>query len=286
MDTSKAANHVFTNGGEVADHQGRTTPVHPLLPSIAIPTTAGTGSEVQSFALIGDATTHRKMACSAPGAMPDIAILDPVLTMTLPREITAQAGLDALVHSVETAVCTLRDASSGALSTEAFTQLFTHLPRVLDDPADLEAREAMLIGSMKAGMAIERSMLGAAHSMANPLTARHGIPHGLAVGMTLPHVIRYNAKGSLAPPHYAALVRAAELRRSPSDVALSEHLADRLQDLLEHCGEKTRLQDWGVTDADVRALAEDADTQWTAQFNPRPVDIAGFESLYAAALSA
>jgi alcohol dehydrogenase len=285
MDTAKAANMLFTNGGEIADYRGRSTPATPLLPSIAIPTTAGTGSEVQSFALIADAETHRKMACAAPGAMPDIAILDPVLTLSLPREITAHTGLDALVHSVETAVCTARDAGSSALSTEAFVKIVTHLPRVLEDPEDLDARDAMLLGSMKAGMAIERSMLGAAHAMANPLTANHGIPHGLAVGMLIPHVIRFNAAERPAAAIYARLVRSAGLRRSRSHAVLAEHLADHIQELVRDCGKKTTLKEWGVAQSDVPALAEDAHTQWTAQFNPRPVDVAGFEALYAAATS-
>ena len=165
-----------------------------MLPMVAVPTTAGTGSEAQSFALISDAETHVKMACGDKKAACRVAILDPRLTLTQPPRVTALTGIDAIAHAVETYVSTKRSQISQAFSREAWQFLVRHFEQVLERPADLEARGSMQIGACLAGLAIEHSMLGAAHGLANPLTAHFGLAHGQAVGVMLPHVIRFNAE--------------------------------------------------------------------------------------------
>ncbi|MEY4691253.1 MAG: hypothetical protein RIT19_1578, partial [Verrucomicrobiota bacterium] len=193
IDTAKGVNFLLTQGGEMRDYQGVGKATRPMLPLIAIPTTAGTGSECQSAALIADEVTHHKMACLDPKAAARIALLDPELTVSQPRRVTALTGLDALVHAVESAVTTRRTVWSSMFSREAFRLCAGALETVLRSPDDLEARGRMLLGAAMAGTAIENSMLGAAHSAANPLTAHFGIVHGAAVGLMIPQVIRFNA---------------------------------------------------------------------------------------------
>src|SRR5262249_55152401 len=149
------------------DYQGRGKATRPMLPLIAVPTTAGTGSECQSYALIADGDTHQKMACGDPKAAARIALLDPRLTVSQPPSVTACTGLDAISHAVESAVPRARSELSLLYAREAFRLLTAHFPRVRDDPDDLEARAQMQLGAAFAGTAIEHSMLGAAHAAAN-----------------------------------------------------------------------------------------------------------------------
>ena len=285
IDTAKGANFLLTNGGVMADYRGRNKATRPMLPMIAVPTTAGTGSEVQSFALIADETTHAKMACGDPGAAPRFALLDPELSATQPRAVTACTGLDAIAHAVETAVTRPRNDRSGPLSLRSFALAAEHLPRVLSDPEDLRARGAMLHAACLAGAAIEQSMLGAAHSLANPLSARFGIPHGQAVGTMLPHVVRFNAGDPDAAAIYAELAAVAGIApRGTPPAEAARALAERLDALIQLAGLPAQLSACGVAAADLDALAAEAAEQWTAQFNPRPVAAAELRGLYATAL--
>ncbi len=183
LDCAKGINFVLTNGGSMADYRGFGKARGPMLPSIGVPTTAGTGSEAQSYALISDAGTHAKMACGDHKAAFKVAILDPELTVTLPRRVTAVAGYDALSHAVESYVTTTRTFVSDLFARDAWRLLEAHYERVLETTPALEARGAMLVGAHEAGIAIEQSMLGATHACANPLTALYGTTHGEAPGM-------------------------------------------------------------------------------------------------------
>src|SRR5215210_4689821 len=209
MDCAKGLNFLLTNGGRIADYKGFGKAVKPMLPSIGVPTTAGTGSEAQSYALITDETSHLKMACGDRKASFRVAVLDPELTLSQPRAVTAVTGIDALAHAVESYVCTKRNPVSQAFSLAAWRHLEPNLEAVLRDPRDLGARAAMQVGSHLAGAAIENAMLGICHSCANPLSAHYGLTHGLAVGVLLPHVIRFNAPA--AEPLYAELMAVSRL---------------------------------------------------------------------------
>ena len=275
LDTAKATNFLLTNGGPLSEFwvasPSRRSLTKPLLPCIAIPTTAGTGSEVQCHALIADAKTHAKMALGEAGAEPTLALLDPELTLTLPPSVTAQTGIDALVHAIETAVTKPRTAHSLLFSHEAFRLLAANFSRVLENPSDLEAREAMQLGATWAGLAIEYSMLGIAHSLANPLTAHFGVVHGQAVGVMLPHVIRFNAADPATRRAYEAL------GQSP------EALAEQVTCWLRLAGLQTSLRACGVEETALPTLAAEAARQWTAAFNPRAVTATELAELYRAA---
>ena len=207
LDCAKGINFVLTNGGTMRDYQGHDKASRPMLPMVGVPTTAGTGSDAQSYAIISDPVTHEKMACGAAGAAFRVAILDPVLTVSQPRALTATAGYDALSHAVESIVTAKRTTVSDLFAADAFRLLEAHYERVLAKADDLDARAAMLLGSHEAGMAIEQSMLGATHACANPLTARYGTTHGVAISVMLPHVVRWN--GQEVGERYAQLLRIA-----------------------------------------------------------------------------
>jgi alcohol dehydrogenase len=279
LDCAKGISFVVTNGGSMADYRGYGLARQPLLPLVGVPTTAGTGSEAQSYALISDPRTHEKMACGDRSAAFRVAILDPLLTLSLPASVTATAGYDALSHAVESFVTTRRNPASELYAREAWRLLESAFERVLSHPSDAEARGAMLLGAHWAGAAIEASMLGATHACANPLSARYGTAHGVAISLMLPHVVRWNA--AVASDRYADLLRAAG--RAPG-LDAAETLARRLEDLAEAGGLPGGLRAAGVLEADLPALAEDAARQWTGRFNPRPFDAAGALDLYRLAM--
>jgi len=278
MDCAKGINFILTNGGRIGDYKGHGKAAKTMLPSIGVPTTSGTGSEAQSFALITDEQTHIKMACGDRKAAFRVAILDPEVTLSQPRAVTAVTGIDALAHAIESFVCTSRNPISVMCSLAAFKYLEPNFERVLREPSNLAARSAMQIGAYLAGMAIENSMLGVCHGCANPLTAHYGLTHGVAVGVMLPHVIRFNAV--IAGPLYAELVDAAGLakNRPAGDV-----LAERIRKLNLVAELPGSLQECGVSDTILQLLAEEANQQWTARFNPRPVTEADILKIYQAA---
>jgi len=263
LDCAKGINLILTNGGQIADYRGYGHAQKPLLPMVAIPTTAGTGSEAQSYAVISDSTTHLKMACGDPKLAFSTVILDPELTLSQPAQVTASAGFDAIAHAVETAVTTRRTSLSILFSKEAFRLLNANYERVLTEPNDLDARGAMHLGAFYAGIAIEQSMLGAAHACANPLTAQYQLTHGIALAILLPHVVRWNTQ--MSDSLYSGLMDS----NIPPEQA-GTRLAERLVELSKAGGFPSNLKTIGIPQHDLADLAESAGTQWTGTFNPRP----------------
>jgi alcohol dehydrogenase len=249
---------------------------------IAVPTTAGTGSETQSFALISDAVTHVKMACGDKKASCRIALLDPQLTVSQPQRVTALTGIDALAHALETYVTKTRNPVSLSFSREAWLLLGENFARVLDVPDDLEARSGMQLGACFAGLAIENSMLGATHALANPLTSHYGIVHGQAIGLMLPHVIRFN--GEQCGSWYQDLLEGTGGANGfPAPDSGVEGLADFVAGLVRKARLPQRLSECGVSAEKLPDMAKDAAKQWTGTFNPRPVSEPELLSLYQAA---
>jgi alcohol dehydrogenase len=280
MDCAKGVNFLYSCGGRMQDYRGVGKATGPLAPMIAVPTTAGTGSETQSFALISDAETHVKMACGDKRAAFRIALLDPALTVTQPPRVTALTGFDAIAHAVETAVSKARTPLSLAFSREAWRRLMPNYAQVLRRPDDLEARGEMQLGACLAGLAIENSMLGAAHALANPLTATYGVTHGEAVATMLPHVVRRN--GSSVDGQYAELM-GATARDDRGVGAIADVLAGVLADAAKSAGLATRLRDHQVDRSNLSQLAADAAKQWTLTFNPVNFEADELAELYAQA---
>jgi alcohol dehydrogenase len=276
LDAAKGINFLLTQGGAMQDYRGFGNATRPMLPGIGIPTTAGTGSEAQSYAIISDAGTHEKMACGDPKAAFRVAILDPELTLSQPERVTAISGYDAISHAVESYVTTRRNPLSAMYAREAWRLLAPNYERVLAEPADRAARAAMLLGAHLAGTAIELSMLGAAHACANPLTARFGTTHAVAVSLMLPHVIRWN--GEVVGSLYADLLPAQS-----SDGDAAGAMARHIERLASAAGLPRDLQSLGIPTAAFADLAQDASSQMTGRFNPRPLDAAAARDLYARA---
>jgi alcohol dehydrogenase len=263
MDCAKGINFLLTNGGRMQDYWGYAKTRLPLAPMIGIPTTTGTGSEAQTYALISDAETHVKMACGDPGAAFRIALLDPELALSQPHQVRAVAGYDAVSHAVETWVTTKRNAISQMYSREAWRLLDANFERAMAKLDDVDAIAGMQVGAYFAGVAIENSMLGATHACANPLTARYGTVHGAAIAALLSHVIRWNEP-----------VAAARYRELHADAAA------RAEDLAQAAGLSCRVAPLGVSHTELPHLAEEAAKQWTGRFNPRPFDAAGAIEVY------
>jgi alcohol dehydrogenase len=276
MDCAKGCNFLLTNGGRMEDYWGVGKATKPMLPMIAIPTTSGTGSEAQSFALIAKADSHMKMACGDSKAACRIALLDPDLTLSLPGSVTAATGIDAISHAVESFVTTKRNPVSQLFSRKAWQLLVQSFPHVVGPAPVAKARAGMLLGAHLAGAAIENSMLGATHALANPLSAHFGVTHGVAIGIMLPHVVRWNA------PVVCDLYRALEEDAGLQPVG-GEALAAKLVDLVTQAGLPTRLRDAAVESEAIDTMAAEAAKQWTGTFNPRPLTAAEFGSLYRAA---
>jgi alcohol dehydrogenase len=278
LDCAKGINLLLTNGGQIRNYHGYGKALRPLLPMIGIPTTSGTGSEAQTYALISDAQTHVKFACGDAQAAFRIALLDPALTVSQPPEITATSGFDAIAHAVETFVTTGRNALSEAFSRDAWRLLERNYERVIAEPTDLEARGAMQLGAYFAGVAIENSMLGATHACANPLTAHYGTAHGASIAILLPSVVRWNAP--VAAERYAELLALSPASVGSVGTRSAEGLALRLEQLAAAGGLRQTLGDAGVPHSDLSMLAEEAAEQWTGRFNPRPFDSNGALEVY------
>jgi len=265
MDCAKGINFLLTNGGCMEDYWGVGKASQPMLPSLGVPTTAGTGSEAQSFALIAQEDTHRKMACGDEKAHFAAVILDPELTATMPASVAVATGLDAVSHAVESYVSSARNTVSQMYSREAWRLLAGSFIASMSDPGDVAVRGRMQVGAYVAGAAIECSMLGAAHACANPLTARYDITHGIAVAALLPAVVRFNGE------------EVAELYAD-----LSPTLAADLEAMRDASGRQFALGALGVDRNSLVELAAEAATQWTAGFNPRPVSESDLLTLYMA----
>ena len=284
MDCAKGINFLYSCGGRMQDYWGEGKASGPLLPMIAVPTTAGTGSETQSYALVADAKTHVKMACGDKRAAFRIAILDPKLTLTQPARVTALTGIDALAHAIESYVTKRRNPLSIDFSRNAWQHLAPNIGRVLTEPSNLEARGEMQQGACLAGLAIENSMLGAAHALANPLTATYGTAHGEAIALMLPHVIRHNGRQLEVEAWYRELVDGvppAILETTSSTAA--ETLAAFVSQVSRRAGLAATLTEHGVPYEDMPKLAAAAGQQWTGKFNPVDLTTDDFLKLYEAA---
>jgi len=273
LDCAKGINFLLTNGGRIQDYWGCGKAQKEMLPMIGIPTTAGTGSDGQSYALISDAETHVKMACGDKKAAFKVALLDPVLTITQPQQVTSATGIDAISHAVESYVCAKRNPISTLYAREAWRLLSANYEKVLAEPENVEARSAMQLGAYFAGVAIENSMLGATHACANPLTQRYGTTHGAAIAKFLPHVVRWNS--TVADNLYAELISTTNTHEA------GEQLSKRITELVNASGLNNGII---FKREDIPSLAEEAIKQWTGKFNPRELDLSGAREIYEWAL--
>lgn len=281
IDVAKLVALLAASGETLADIYGVGAAKGPRLPLLAIPTTAGTGSEVTPISIVTTGA-HEKKGVVSPLIIPDIALLDPDLTLNLPPHVTAATGIDAMVHAIEafTSTSANNNPVSQALAKEALRLLGRNIERAVHQGQDVEARSAMLLGSMLAGQAFANSPVAAVHALAYPIGGHFGIPHGLSNALVLPHVLRFNA--SVCETAYAELALYAfpELEGRATGSAFVEALAS----LCAKVGLQPRLRDVGVPQEAVPMMAEDAMKQTRLLVNnPRPLTLDDARAIYEAA---
>jgi len=275
IDTAKMAAVLLALGGDlVDDYSGSGTIDGPLRPLVAIPTTAGTGSEVTSVAVIYDADSHTKLAFSSPSLMPDLAVLDPDLTSSLPPGLTASTAMDALTHAVEAWVSPQASPITDALAAKAIDLILGCVERAVRAGDDLEARGGLLVASSLAGMAFSHAMVGCVHGMAHAAGGLYGVPHGVANAILLPYGLEYNLPETHVKLAALALVMQADttgpatLPAAEAVIAAIRALTGRLHDL---GALPLRLRDVGVPADGLPDIAAATVMDGTSFYNPREV---------------
>ena len=284
MDTAKGVSILLGVGGDLLDWQGSFIITQPLLKQIAIPTTAGTGAEVTLGAVIRSKEEELKISFSSEYILPAISILDPELTLTMPRKLTAATGIDALTHVVESFTSLEHNPPSDALAYQAVDYIFKYLPRAYLAGDDLEARSYMLIAADFGGICINHTMsIGACHALAHSVGGVYAVPHGLANAILLPHIMEFNLEHAV--DRYAALAPAAGLDTSNmSEAESARTFIDQVKELIAGFDLPRRLSEAGASDKKMEKLVEGAMGDAQIYSNPRPAEAEDVEKLFKAAL--
>jgi alcohol dehydrogenase len=269
IDTAKGMAIVLTEGGSIRDHQGSMRLTRRQTPHIAVPTTAGTGSEVSLYIVVKDAERHEKMHFMEDRIIPDTAILDPSLTMGMPPALTAATGMDALTHAIEAYTSINRNPIADGNALQAIRLVAEYLPRAVDDGQDKLARGQMLIAANIAGVAFSSTGVGLVHAMAHVIGARHAVHHGTANAICLPHVMRFNNDELAARYRDVALALGVDARElaNLSDEAAGLAAADAVARLITRVKLPARLRDVKVPENDLDGCAEGSIADGAIVFN-------------------
>jgi alcohol dehydrogenase len=268
MDVAKVVGIMLTNPGNVRDYNGIGKVGRPGAPVIAIPTTAGTGSEMTIWSVLSEREKHQKFSVGSVHNCARVALLDPELTLSLPPAITAATGMDALTHALESYVNTATQPISEAMSEQSMTLIARSLRVAVAQPGNPQARADMLLASTLAAMAFNSTRLGLVHAYAMPLGSRFHIPHGLANAIMLPTVMRFNLSGNLTK--FARIAQIfGELTAGLSLRAAAERAVVAIQTLKADIGISAKLGDFGMTEADIDGVAAEAMQSGNVAVNPR-----------------
>lgn len=268
MDVAKVAAALVSHGGRVRDYEGVGKVPGPTVPVVAVPTTAGTGSEVTLFAVITDRERKIKMVVGSPHILPAAAVCDPLLTLSMPQPLTAATGIDALVHGIECYINTVVNPPAKTLALESIHLIGRSLRTAYAHGRDLQARYDMLLASTIAALAFTRTRLGNVHAMALPLGAHFDVPHGVATGLLLPYVMEWNLIACTATyPQIAAAL--GEATDGLSSRAASEVAVEAVRQLAADIAIPERLRDLGVTRDAIGVLADDSMKSGNIAVNPR-----------------
>jgi 1,3-propanediol dehydrogenase len=283
MDAAKGVAILFGNGGDILDYAGVDRATEPIPPLVMIPSTSGTGADVSQFCIVSDTARHIKITIMGRSLVPDISVTDPRLLTTMPQDLNAATGLDALTHGIEAYVSLAHNPLTDIHALTAVRLVGSDLERTLAEPGDIEARTAMAQASLEAGLAFTNAILGATHAMSHQVGGLLDAPHGVCNGVLLPHVIRYNA--ALVPDRFVPLARAAGLAVDgvPAD-EVAEMLALWVRGLGDRVGVPRGLRELGVKESDVPVLARTTLQDACLTTNPRGADAAAVEALFRVAL--
>jgi len=282
IDCAKAIGVLVSHGGErIKDFEGRTKVKKLILPFVAVPTTAGTGSEVTFSAVITDTENNYKMTVRSPYMAAKVAMLDPELTVTVPPHITASTGMDALTHAIEAYTVKVSEPVSDALALYA-VELITHnLARAVKGGGDIEARACMLVGSLLAGVAFSHSDVGSVHCMAEALGGMYDAPHGVCNAVLLPYVMEYNAE--FCVEKYARIAKAmGETFETSQEGAMKA--VERVKKLAKEV-DLPSFKSLGVKESDLETLADMAARNISTDSNPREMSKEDYLVLFKKALA-
>ena len=268
IDTAKSAALLVTNGGYLKDYAGVNKVVKPILPLIAVPTTAGTGSEVTIFAVMSDPDKQEKFTISSALIAPAVAVLDPLLTLKLPPSVTAFTGMDALTHAIEAFTSSIAQPPTDALALSAIKLVLKHLPVAVGRGDNIKARDGMLQASLLAGIAFNNAFLGLAHAIASPLGGHFHVPHGLANAVMLPYVMEYNLPTAVR--RYAEIGCALGLQAvGDTPRAVAEKTVAAITQLARDINIPEKLSNIGAKEELLPLVARDALKSIQLKFNVR-----------------
>ncbi|MCI1944737.1 iron-containing alcohol dehydrogenase [Clostridium luticellarii] len=278
LDASKAISIVTENGGDIVDYESK-IPDMEGIPIIAVPTTAGTGSEVSKFSVITDTERKIKMLISSDFLIPKVAVLDPELTMTMSQGVTAATGMDAFTHAIEAYISKAAQPMSDIYAVKAMRIISSNLSKAVLKGDDIEARKNMLIGQMYAGLAFSNSSTALVHSMSRPIGAYYGVAHGLANALLLTEVMKFNR--AACQEKFRNIARAVGENVDGKSVRESSYMAvESVKNIFLDTGLPTRLRDVGVDKENFKVMAEDALKSKTTELNPRKPDVKQLVEIY------
>ncbi|NCB62369.1 MAG: iron-containing alcohol dehydrogenase [Clostridia bacterium] len=267
IDTAKAINILLSNEGPIQRYEGPNKVKNRGLPLVAVPTTAGTSSEITNVIALINEEEVRKYVIVGNHVGASHAVIDPLLTTGLPASITAATGIDALTHAIESYVSVNASDLTRYSSLEAARIFFHNLPLAVEDGSDVDAREEMMRGCVIVGFAFNNADLGLVHGIAHTLSARHGLPHGVANALVLPYVMEYNAE--VYPEKYQELGEAMGCCSAYESARAGARKTCRaVRDLVRRVGIRS-IRDYGITEGDLPGIAADAVKESALMFNPR-----------------
>ncbi len=278
MDVAKAVGILARYGGKITDYEGNHKVPGPIEPIIAIPTTAGTGSEVTASAVITDTSRNYKLSVFSYENIPKYAILDPTLIMSAPASIAASCGVDALIHAIEAYISRNATPFSDAMAEKAMELIGAHLRRFVANRQDEEAACAMMLGSTFAGMSFAWARLGNVHAMSHPVSAYFNVPHGVANSILLPNVMEFNALADHG--RYEVIYNYIKEGTEPAIDFTPDMLVEELRHLNAQLGIPSGLAAAGVTADKIPAMADDAIKSGNIPANPRATTVKDLIRLY------
>lgn len=282
MDVAKAVGVLATYGGSITEYEGAHKVPGAIVPMIAIPTTAGTGSEVTAFSVITDTARNYKLTVFSYELLPKYALLDPEMITSVPPSVAAACGIDALIHALEAYISLGSSPFSDAMAEKAMELIGGNIRRFVANRKDIEAASAMMTGSMFAGIAFAWARLGNVHAMSHPVSAYFGVAHGVANAILLPVIVEYNALADHG--RYEKIYNYIREGREPAKDFKPQMLVDEIRSLNAQLGIPASLSAVGVTEDKIPAMAEDAMKSGNIAVNPRQSTIRDIIALYHKAL--
>lgn len=284
IDAAKGIALLAANGGRILDYEGVDKVVHPIPPLIMMPATSGTGADVSQFCIVTDTRRLTKITIMGRALVPDVSVIDPRLLTTMPDDLNAATGLDALTHGIEAYVSLAHNPLTDNHALQAVSLVNLNLARTMNRPDDDTARMGMAQAALEAGLAFTNAILGATHAISHQVGGLLDLPHGVVNGVLLPHVIRFN--GMAEPERFGSIARAMGLTVPlgvPGQEA-AEMVADAVRRLADDVGVPKGLSELGVADSDVPRLAQLTMHDACLSTNPRLASVPDIEALLRAAL--